>query len=169
MREPRGGVTIDPIMKRLTLLACAFAILSCSSSSNPNIIKPEVDLYQIVGPADLNYPRGAIEVQFALRVANKSGEPITLHQIQMMPVGLGGPYRIVQRTYYFNKSIDPNGSQEVPFWARAIADGDAYANDANAPVSLRAVAHFKSAAGGSFQKILMKTFPQQGTGPQEGH
>lgn len=156
-------------MKRLTLLACAFAILACSSSSSTNIIKPDVDLYQLIGPADLNYPGGTIEVQFALRVANKSGEPITLQQIQMMPVGAGGPYRVVQRTYYFNKSIDANGAQEVPFWVRAIADGDAYANDANAPVSLRAVAHFKTAAGDGFQKVLMKTFPQQGTGPREGH
>jgi hypothetical protein len=155
-------------MKRLTLLACAFTLLACSSSSNTNILKPDVDLFQLVGPADLNYPQGSIEVQFALRIANKSGEPITLQRIQMMPVGLGGPYRVTQRTYYFNKSIEANGSQEVPFWARAFADGDAYAADANAPVSLRAVAHFKTATG-SFQKILMKTFPQQGTGPREGH
>jgi hypothetical protein len=154
-------------MKRFTLLACAFALLSCSSS-NPNIIRPEVNLYQLVGPADLNYPAGAIEVQFALRVVNKSGEPITLQQIQMIPMGLGGPYRVAQRTYYFNQSIAPNGTKEVPFWARALAEGDAYATDANAPVSLRAIAHFSSPAG-SFQQILMKTFPQRGTGPTEGH
>ena len=53
-------------------------------------------------------------------------------------------------------------------WEVPYAEGDAYAPDANAPVSLRAVAHFKTATG-SFQKILMKTFPQQGTGPREGH
>jgi hypothetical protein len=156
------------IMKRLALLVCAFAILSCSSST-ANVIKPEVNLYQLVGPADLNYPSGTIEVQFALRVENKSGEPITLEQIQMMPVGLGGPYRITQRTYYFNQSIAPNAAQEVPFWARATAQGDAYAPDSGAPVSLRAIAQFKSAEGASFQKILMKTFPQQGMGPREGH
>ena len=155
-------------MKRFTLLACAFALLSCSSSSNPNIIQPDVNLFQLVGPADLNYPSGAIEVQFALRVVNNSSEPITLHQIQMMPIGLGGPYRVAQRTYHFNEPIEANGTREVPFWARAVADGDAYATDANAPVSLRAVAHFRTAEG-SFQKILMKTFPQQGTGAREGH
>ncbi|HYR27020.1 MAG TPA: hypothetical protein VEU30_01055 [Thermoanaerobaculia bacterium] len=155
-------------MKRLTLLACAFVLLSCAGGRpKTNIAQPELQLYQLIGPADLNYPAGSIEVQFALRIANRSSQPITLRQIQMVPVSLGGPYRVVSNTYHFNKVIDANAAEEVPFWARAVAEGDAFANDANAPVSLRAVAQFQSPAG-AFRQVLMKTFSQQGSGPRQG-
>lgn len=168
MPEPRRGVTILT-MKRLTLLACALLLLagSCGTGNRAKIAPPELELYQMIGPADLNYPRGAIEVQFALKIANKSAEPITLRQIQMMPVGMGGPYRIESHTYYFNSRVAGNASQDVPFWARATASGDAHAIDVNAPVSVRAVALFESESG-RFQRILMKTFSQHGTGPRSG-
>lgn len=153
-------------MKRLSLLAWSL-ILACSSSTPKatNIVQPEVDLYQVIGPADLNYPKGAIEVQFAVHVANKSAEAITLRQVDIVPVGLGGPYRVRTRTYPMNESIAANGSRDIEFWAQADASGDQFANDANAPVSVRAIAHFQSPAG-AFRKILMKTFSQDGSGPR---
>jgi hypothetical protein len=155
-------------MKRLTLIACLAVLAACASGgSNTKIIQPDVEMYQLVGPADLNYPGGAIEVQFALRIANRSGEAIKLRQVEMTPVGAGGPYVITRRTYYFNQEIAPNQFKDVSFWARASAEGDAFAMDANAPVNVRAVATFESPSGG-FRKILMKTFSQQGTGPREG-
>jgi hypothetical protein len=154
------------MMKRLTLLACAFAVVACASGPRVDIIQPDVEMLQLVGPADLNYPRGLIEVQYALRITNRSSEPIQLTQIQLNPVGAGGPYSVARQTYRTPRDIAPNATVEVPFWARAYAQGDAFALDANAPVSVRAVAYFRSAAGGGFQKILMKTFGQQGTGPR---
>ena len=156
-------------MKRLTLLACAFAVLACASGPRVDIIQPDVEMFQLVGPADQNFPSGLIEVQYALRITNRSSEPIKLTQVQINPVGAGGPYSVVRRTYRTPRDIAPNETVEVPFWARAFAEGDAYALDANAPVSVRAVAHFQTAAGGGFQKILMKTFSQQGTGPRSGN
>jgi hypothetical protein len=154
-------------MKRLALLACAVLAAACSSGPKVNIIQPELQMYQLVGPADLNYPSGAIEVQFGLRIANKSGETIKLRKIDLTPVGLGGPYTVRRRGYFFNEEVPPGGSKEVSFWVRADAEGDANANDANAPVSLRAVALFESPAG-SFRSILMKTFNQRGGGAVEG-
>jgi len=154
-------------MKRLTLLACAFVLISCASGPKASIAQPELQLYQLIGPADLNYPAGSIEVQFALRIANRANEPITLRQIQIAPVGLGGPYRVVSRTYHFNKTIGANAAEEVPFWAQAVAEGDAFANDASAPVNVRAVAQFQSPAG-AFRQVLTKTFSQQGSGPRAG-
>jgi hypothetical protein len=154
-------------MKRLSLVVW-FSVLACSSSTpatNSNIVQPEVDLYQVIGPADMNYPKGAIEVQFAVHVANRSAEAITLRQVDIVPVGLGGPYRVRTRTYPINEQIAANGSRDIEFWAQADASGDQFANDANAPVSVRAIAHFQT-AGGSFRKILMKTFSQDGSGPR---
>ena len=149
-------------MKRLALLLSSLTFLSCAGTQ-ANIVQPDVDLIQVVGPADQNYPSGAMEVQFALRVRNNSSEPITLRQVQVMPVGEGGPYRVVAGTYHFNVPIPPNASVDHPFWARAVGSGDPHALDANAPVNVRAVAQFQSPAG-RFQKILMRTFGQHGRG-----
>ena len=153
-------------MKRLLLFLGVAFLAACSSTSSQkvNIIQPEIEMYQLVGPADLNYPSGEIEVQFGLHIANKSSETIKLRQVEMTPVGYGGPYAVRRRTYFFKEDIEGLGSKEVSFWARAVAEGDAYAGDANAPVSLRAVAMFET-PNGSFRKILMKTFNQQGRGP----
>lgn len=153
-------------MKRLTLLAVAAALLAaCSTGPKVNILQPEIEMYQLVGPADLNYPSGRIEVQYAFRIENRSAEPIKLTQVQMAPMGAGGPYVVQRWTYHINRTIAPNATEDVAFWAHAFAEGDAYALDANAPVSLRAVAMFDSPAG-RFRKILTKTFGQQGAGPK---
>lgn len=155
-------------MKRLALIACVAVLAACASGGpKARIIEPDVEMYQLVGPADLNYPGGSIEVQFALRISNRSSEAIKLRQVEMTPVGAGGPYTITRRTYFFNQEIAPNEFKDVSFWARAAAEGDAFAMDANAPVNVRAVATFESPAGG-FRKILMKTFSQHGSGPREG-
>jgi hypothetical protein len=158
-------------MKRLPFLVCALLAAACASApaSAPDvkIIQPDIEMTQLVGPADLNYPSGAIEVQFGLRIANRSGETIKLRQVEMTPVGVGGPYRVRRRAYHFNEEVAPNGFKDVRFWARADAEGDAYAGDANAPVSLRAVAMFETPSG-NFRKIFTKTFAQRGTGAVEG-
>lgn len=154
------------MMKRLTLLACVIALAACSSAPRADILQPDIEMYQLIGPADLNYPRGLIEVQYAFRIANNSGEPITLKQVQISPVGEGGPYSVERWTYPISREIAANASADVPFWVRARSVGDAYAVDANAPVSLRAVAIFQSPSG-TFRKVMMKTFPQQGMGPRE--
>jgi hypothetical protein len=160
-------------MKRLPLLACALLAAACSTAPKSdapaatNVLQPEIQMIQLVGPADLNYPSGLIEVQFGLRIANNSSEAIRLRQVEMTPVGFGGPYRVRRRAYFFNEEVAANGSKDVTFWARADAEGDAYAGDAHAPVSLRAVAMFET-PNGSFRKILTKTFNQRGAGAVEG-
>lgn len=154
-------------MKRLALLLASAALLACSSSpsagskENVRIIRPEIQFLQLVGPADLNYPQGQIEVQYGVRVANRSSEPITLRQIRVEPVGGGGPYTIRRATYYFNQQVAPEHFADVTFWAKATARGDAYASDATAPVTVRAIAYFEAPTGG-FREVVMRTMQQYG-------
>ena len=156
-------------MKRLGLLAVLLLFAAaCASTAGEANTPADIEMFQLVGPADLSYPTGEIEIKFGLRIGNRSGETITLKQVELMPVGSGGPYEVIRRTYYFaNQSIAPNQSKGVSFWAKADAEGDSLANDANAPVSVRAVAIFDSPAG-SFRKVLTKNFSQHGVGPTRG-
>jgi hypothetical protein len=144
---------------RLPLLALSLVLVACGTTQSGKSASTEVQLIQLMGPAELNYPRGVMEVQFGLRITNQSADPIRLRQIQMTPVGLGGAYRLLSQSYHFNEEVAANTSRDVTWWARAVAEGDPNAVDANAPISVRAIAVFDSAQG-HFRKVVMETFRQ---------
>jgi hypothetical protein len=132
--------------------------LACAGSG-PKIPPPEIEFVQLSGPAEQNYTPGDIEVQYGLRIVNRATEPITLRNIQVQSVGLGGPYRLQPATYYFQREIRPATSEDVTFWAKAVAGGDAFAPDANAPITVRATVYFESPSG-SFRRVLTKVLGQ---------
>lgn len=146
----------------LAIGVAALLLLSCSSGPNVNILRPEITFVQLSGPAEQNYPQGAFEVQYGMRIANRSSEPITLTQVQIQPMSAGGPYVVRAETYHFNRPIQPSGYEDVTFWAKAYSTGDAFSDDARAPVNVRATALFHSASG-SFRQVLTKVLPQTGT------
>ena len=149
-------------MKHFIAAAVSCALLACSSGSGAKIIHPELQFVQLSGPAEQNYTPGDIEVQYGIRIANRSSEPITLRRIQLRSVGLGGPYTLRPTTYYFERVIQPEKFEDVTFWAKAVAEGDGMAPDARAPVTVRAVVVFESPAGG-FRNIITQMIEQTGT------
>lgn len=148
-------------MKALTALAALCCVFLACASNNANIIPPELTFVQLSGPAEQNYPQGDFEVQYGLRIANRSSEPITLRRVQLQTVGLGGPYRLQARSYEFQREVKPEQFEDVTFWAKAVSTGDAFANDANAPVNVRATAYFDSPAGG-FRRVFTAMLDQRG-------
>lgn len=148
-------------MKNLLVASVYCALLACSSGSNAKIIHPELRLVQLSGPAEQNYTPGEIEVQYGIRIANRSSEPITLRRIELHSVGSGGPYVLRTRTYSFERVIQPEQYEDVTFWAKAVAEGNAMATDARAPVTVRAVVFFESPAGG-FRDVLTQMLDQTG-------
>jgi hypothetical protein len=149
-------------MKRILALAAVCCTLLACASNDVKIIPPELDFVQLSGPAEQNYTQGDIEVQYGIRVANRSAEPITLRQIQVQPVGLGGPYRLRPATYYFERQVKPEQFEDVTFWAKAVSTGDAFAADAKAPITIRVTAFFESPSGG-FRRVFTKVLDQRGT------
>ena len=145
----------------LVALSLGLLIIGCSSSSKPGgMIRPEIEIEQAVGPGDVGYPRGIIEVQFAMKISNRSAQPVTLRRIEIQSVG-GGGYTLRHETQVFNKTIEPDHFDTVKFWVRALAKGDTPA--ANEPVTIRGVAQFDSPAG-SMQQFFLKNISQFSSG-----
>lgn len=152
-------------MKRLALFALlAVLAASCSSSkgSGPaNLIKPEILIEQLVGPAQLGYPGGQVDIQYRVWVGNQSDEPITLRRIEVSSIG-GGAYRLRRESFPFNAKLGAHQQGSIEFWAHSIQAGPIF-RGSNEPVTLRAILHFESAVG-SFQQIVMKSLDQFDSG-----
>lgn len=149
------------------LHAAAFTVagislaLACSSGNRAKIIQPELEFVQLVGPEELNFQQGDIEIQYGLRIANRSSETISLQQIQLASVGAGGPYQLRRETYFFKRDVPPGQFTDVAFWAKAISTGDFASLDANAPVTVRGTAIFSSPVG-DFRQVFVKVLNQGG-------
>src|SRR5687768_8815615 len=102
-------------MKQLLVSLACLAVIACGSSGSsgadlpaanpPGTVLPETSLVQLIGPEELNWEVGNIELKYALRVRNLAAEPITLRQIQIQTVGVEGPYYMPQRSYFFREPV----------------------------------------------------------------
>ena len=144
-------------MRIAASLLFAIALASCSSSTQKaNIIQPEVDLVQVVGPAELNYPNGGADLRFDLEIANRSGEPITLRRVELSTVS-GGAYVLRREFRTYNETIAPGRVATVTFWGKALLRGGTIQEQE--PVRIRGVLHFDSPAG-PFHAMVMRDFRQ---------
>ncbi len=145
-------------MKRIASVLALVALAACSSSHGPDTrIRPEIHLEQAVGPADLGYPGGSIQVQYEVQITNHAQEPITLRRIEVRSMG-GGAYRLRPEAYPFNEKVTAGNFVAVRFWAHAFQAG-AFGRGSTEPVTLRAILYFESPTG-SFQEILLKELSQ---------
>jgi hypothetical protein len=126
-----------------------------------DLLRPEITFVQLSGPVEQNYPQGEFEVQYGMRIANRSSEPIVLSSVELRPMSQGGPYLLRAETYHFNREIRPSSFEDVTFWAKASSTGDAFSNDARAPVNIRASALFRSPSG-TFRQVFTKVLSQAG-------
>ena len=150
-------------MKHFPLLLLTTAFLtSCASSqqadSKPKGPEPAIGLEQSVGPAQLGYPYGPIEIKYDMAVQNNSAETITLVRVNLQSINPGGGAYSLRRDFYnFKQAIPPNSIGVVSFWAKAFSWGRG-PREAE-PVSVRGVVYFESATG-TFQKIFMRELSQ---------
>jgi hypothetical protein len=147
--------------KLFVALSLGLLIAACSSSPKRSaIVRPEIEIEEAVGPGDVGYPRGIIEVQFAMKISNPSTQPVTLRRIEIQSLG-GGGYTLRHENQVFNKTIEPGHFDTVKFWVRALAQGDTPAS--NEPVTIRGVAQFDTPAGAT-QQFFLKNISQFSNG-----
>lgn len=138
------------------LFALVFA--SCASTKQPDIPQPGIGIEQMVGPAQLGYPYGPIEVKYNFAVQNNATEPITLVRVDIQTINpAGGAYSLRREFHNFKQEIPPNSIGIVTFWARAFGWGRGLRE--NEPVSVRGVAYFDTARG-PFQKVFIRELSQ---------
>ena len=147
----------------VALLSCASSTPSADATANAKIPPPEFAFVQLVGPQEQNWPTGDIEVQYGVRIQNRANETIRLRQIELSPIGSEGPYTVLKNRYFFDHEISAANAKEFAFWAKAYSDGRRYSIDAQAPISVRAVAFFESASG-PFRKVFTAHLSQSARG-----
>jgi hypothetical protein len=151
---------------RILLAAAALAAVACSSSGpaaprqKVSIPQPDFEIRQLVGPAELNYEEGAIEVKFRLDIGNRADIPMTLSRLEIVTVNpSGGAYTLdsTHRAYYFNKTVNPHERAAVDFWAKAYGYGRG--SRENEPVTVRGTLYFKT-PNGYYDQVFVKEINQ---------
>lgn len=125
----------------------------------PPMLQPRVDLVQLVGPQELNFENGEIEMKYALRVTNPGAHAITLRQIQISTVGMDGSYIVPHSSYFFRESVAAGTERSIVFHAKAVSGADRYRIDAESPVSVRIISYFEAPTG-NFRKSFIKNLSQ---------
>lgn len=161
-------------MRQLLASAACFVLLACGSSASSGdnvptaealgVAQPETSLVQLIGPEQLNWESGQIEMKYALHVHNMAKDAITLRQIQIQTIGQEGPYSVPQSSYFFREPITGGTERAVEFFAKAYSMGDRYRIDAQSPVSMRVIAYFEAPSGNfrqTFITNLSQSFKQQ--------
>jgi|SRR5438105_4312689 len=146
-------------MKRLPFILILILAAACASSKDgKKKPDPPIEIDQLVGPAQLSYPYGPIEVQYQVVVQNPSAEPITLIRIDVSTLNpAGGAYALRRDFYNVRKTIAPNATDGVTFWAKAFAYGRGPRD--TEPITIRAIAYFESPSG-NFQKVFIRELSQ---------
>ena len=155
---------------RKALVVSLLFFAACASSRRPTapVTRPEIDIAQIsaVAVAARNVT-GPIPVRYAVRIANRASEPITLKRIQSQSIGAGA-YTLQPNTTPFNVTSAPDKFQEVDFWTNAIVERTTISG-ANGPVTLRLVLHFET-QDGAFEEIVVRQVNERtglaGEGPK---
>jgi hypothetical protein len=139
----------------LLAAACASSKAQDGKPATPDVA---IGVAQLVGPAQLNYPYGRMEVQYEFQIQNPSAQPITLIRIEVSTLNTaGGPYSLRRDFYNVNKTIPANATDSVTLWAKAFGYGRGIRE--NEPITLRAIMYFQSPSG-NFQKIFIRELSQ---------
>ena len=149
-------------MRLRTFLMCFLAgalLSSCATSqSSANLIQPDIQLIQTMGPPGLAYMRGPISLQYVVRITNKSSETITLRSLQLSTVG-SGAYSLRTGTSPIRRQIAAGETAEIPISAWGYTAGGFLGS--TVPVSIRGIARFDTPEG-PMQKLFLEELSQMG-------
>ena len=143
------------------IAALALVALCACASTDPNRIRPEVEVFELYGPQDLQYSRGqnTMDAEYGFRITNRSPEQITLTRIDLSSAGQSGAYFIRREDRSFTADIPSDSYGDVRMKARVYFQNRADGTPSSEPVTIRAVLYFDSSTG-SFREIIIKNLGQ---------
>lgn len=133
----------------LLLTGCASAI-----QDDPNVV---LHLTQYESAPNAYLYGGMVNIQYALSVANRTKDPITLTRIEIRTVS-SGAYTIRPISTTINADLAPGQEKTIPISLWANARGGNLA--AHEPVSLRATAYLTGPSG-AFVRLFTEFFTEQ--------
>jgi hypothetical protein len=146
------------LLPLFALAACATSGQQDQSKAKAKIPEPGIGLEQVVGPAELGYPYGPMEIKYNFAVQNNASIPLTLVRIDLHTDDPpGGAYSLRRNFYNFKQEIPPNSVGVVTFWAKAVGWGRSMRD--TEPVTVRGVAYFETPAGNT-QKVFIRELSQ---------
>ena len=143
-------------MRKAAWVALLFTACASTRATAP-ITKPEMRIVQTSTiPAAARHVTGNIPVSYAMRIANRADETITLKRVTLQSVGAGA--YTISTSLPFDVTIAPAQFQTIEFSAGAVASTSVVG--VNGPVSLRVIAHFNSPVG-EFDEIVVQQVNDQ--------
>ena len=144
-------------MKRAAIV---LLLLTACASSDDSASRAEIEFAQVYGPGDLGMVRGSntMNIEYAVRIGNRSAEPITLRRISVTSVG-SGSYQLRPEDQSYNAMIAPDTGTVVKLSARGYFVGSSTGEASREPVTLRAILYFEAPAG-PFRRIVTQNIGQ---------
>jgi hypothetical protein len=136
----------------LLLTACASA-----TQDDPNAPNVVLHLAQYESAPNAYLYGGLVNVRFALSIANRTNDPLTLTRIEIRTVS-SGAYTIRPTSTPLNVDVAPGQEKTIPLSLWANARGGNLA--AQEPVTIRAAAYMKGPTG-PFVRLFTEYFTEQ--------
>jgi hypothetical protein len=135
------------VMKAVASLVFAASIACATSPSTPSA-GPTVTISQqsVIARNDVPMP-GGVPLDYQLTIRNPRADAVTLTSVEIETVGLSGAYSMRRVRHAFALTVQPQATETllIRAWVQKLQETDS--GDVNAPVTVRGVAHFSSAAG----------------------
>ena len=141
----------------LSLLAILLLTAACSSTANKaeqaKLPPPGIEVTEVIGPPELNYPVGRIDVKYDFVIQNNASVPITLRGVHLETVNPGiGDYFVPPQEWRAHNTVASHATETAEVWAHGRAYGRGAREDEL--VTLRVVAYFDT-PDGPFNKSFM--------------
>jgi hypothetical protein len=141
-------------MKYAVLILLLLTACSSATQDDPNVV---LHLAQYESAPNAYLYGGMVNIQYALSVANRTKDPITLTRIEIRTVS-SGAYTIRPISTTINADLAPGQEKTIPISIWANARGGNLA--AHEPVSLRATAYMTGPSG-AFVRLFTEFFTEQ--------
>jgi hypothetical protein len=131
-------------MKHALLILLILAGCASGTADDPNAPNVELHLAQYESAPNAYLYGGMVNVRYALSVANRTKDPITLTRIEIRTIG-SGAYTIRPTSTPINIDLAPGQEKTVPINIWGSARGGYLSSQE--PVTLRATAYMKGPKG----------------------